>query len=185
MARKRTRAMSPQQAIGRAVTRQPRGAPKTAAGQMRTLEQRYGRAEAARRAGVSERTWRRWRAGGTPSKSNAARLATAARPASINPIREARLRSRGAYVRMTGDLGGGTPGARRKNERQRTIGGEGASSIYLDGEKMSEILDAWERGSDQEAGELLRAAIADEYGWPTFTFGKLTGLEFLRGDPNG
>jgi hypothetical protein len=78
----------------------------------------------------------------------------------------------------------GTPGARRTNTRQRTIGAEGYSSIYLDGEQMAEILDRWEAGDDRGALEALRDAIADEYGWSTFTFEDLTQLEFRRDDPN-
>lgn len=183
--RERKRPISPREALGRAATRKARPEPTTAQGQINALEKKYGRAGAAQRAGVSERTWRRWKAGGQPTKANAAKLATAARPASVSGQREARLRKRGAYVRMTGKMGGGTPGAGRKNARQRTIGAEGYSSIHLSGEQMGSILDAWEGGDDDGALEELRGAIADEYGWPSFTFDDLTGLEFLRDDPNG
>jgi hypothetical protein len=181
MARERKRPMAPEQAIARAATRRARPAPGSAAEHVQALEQRHGREGARERLGVSERTMRGYRAGGTPSKANAERLARSAR---INPRREARLRNRGAYVRMSGAMGGGTPGARRKNTRHRTIGAEGYSSIHLSGEQMAEILDLWEAGSDEEALEALREAIADEYGWSTFTFEGLTQLEFLRDDPN-
>jgi hypothetical protein len=181
MARERKTPMSPQQAIARAATRRPRPAPGTPADHVSQLERQYGREGARQRLGVSERTMRRYRAGGTPSKANTERLAREAR---ISPRREARLRNRGAFVRMTGNLGGGTPGARRRNTRHRTIGDEGMSSVHLTGDQMGDILDAWEAGDDDQALELLRDAIADEYGWPSLTFEDLTRLEFLRDDPN-
>ena len=181
MARERKRPMSPEQAIGRAATRQVRPAPGTSADHVRQLEQRYGRAGARQRLGVSERTMRRYRAGGTPSRSNAERLARQAR---ISPRREARLRSRGAYVRLSGNMGGGTPGAKRRDTRHRTIGDEGMTSIPLTGQEMSDILDAWEAGDDEKALEELRDAIAREYGWSNLTFEDLTRLEFRRDDPN-
>ena len=124
---------------------------------------------------------RRYRAGGRPSKANAERLA---RQAQLNPRREARLRNRGAYVRMSGKIGGGTPGAKRKNTRHRTIGGEGFESVHLSGDEMSEVLDRWEAGDDEGALEVLREAIADDLGFPSFDFEDLTRLEFLRDDPN-
>lgn len=186
MARKRKTPMTPQQAIGRGLTRQAR-APSTNQN-MRALEDRYGRAEAARRAGVSERTWRRWRAGGRPSSKNAANLADEARAARVNPRREARLRNRGAYLRMTATVGGGTPGARRKNARQRSIGEAGFESIHLSGDQMGEILDRWEAGDDAGALDALRDAIR-ETPWGSsfgnFEFDDITSLEFLRDDPNG
>jgi hypothetical protein len=181
MARERKRPMAPEQAIGRAVTRQARPAPTTTPEDIRRLETRYGREGARQRLGVSERTMRRWRAGGRPSQANAERITRQAR---ISRRREARLRNRGAYVRMSGDMGGGTPGARRKNTRHRTVGAEGYSSIHLTPEQMSEILDRWEAGDDEGALEALREAVAEEYGWSTFTFENLTQLEFLRDDPN-
>jgi hypothetical protein len=182
MARERRRPMSPSQAISRAATRRARPVPGTAADHARTLEGRYGRAEAARRAGVSERTWRRWKAGGRPSRVNADRLARETR---ISPRRETRLRNRGAYVRMSAKVGGGTPGARRNNTRHRTIGGQGFASVHLSPAQMAQILDRWEAGDDEGALEALREALADEYGFPSLEFEDLTRLEFLRDDPNG
>jgi hypothetical protein len=182
--------MSPEQAIGRAVTRQarPAAAPGTPEAKARALERELGAAEAQRRVGVSSRTWRRWKAGGAPSGRNAAALDTqaeaSARRAAISSRREARLRNRGAYVRMAGNMGGGTPGAKRRNTRHRMIGAEGYSSIHLSGDQMGEILDRWEAGDDEAALEALREAVADEYGWSSLTFEDLTLLEFLRDDPN-
>lgn len=181
MARELRRPMSPTRAISRAATRQARPAPGTAAEHVRAIEARHGREGARERLGVSERTMRRYRAGGRPSKANAEKLA---RQAQINPRREARLRNRGAYVRMSGKVGGGTPGARRKNTRQRTIGAEGSESVHVSSDEMNEILDRWEAGDDAGALEVLRDAIADELGFPSFSFEDLTRLEFLRDDPN-
>jgi hypothetical protein len=173
--------MAPGQAIARAASRRVSPAPGDAADHARALEARYGRAEAARRAGVSARTWRRWKAGGRPSRANADRLAREAR---ISPRREARLRRLGAYVQMSGRIGGGTPGAGRKHTRHRTIGARGFDSVHLSGEEMTKILDAWEAGDDQAALEALQEAMADAYGFPDLTFEDLTQLEFLRDDPN-
>jgi hypothetical protein len=184
MARELRRPMAPERAIARAATRQARPSPAPVTEQVRALEARYGREGARERLGVSARTMRRYRAGGRPSKANAAKIA---RQAQINPRREVRLRSRGAYVRMSGKVGGGTPGARRKNTRQRTIGAEGFESVHLSGEDMSEILDRWEAGDDEGALEALRDAIR-ETPWGSsfgnFEFEDLTRLEFRRDDPN-
>jgi hypothetical protein len=181
MARERKRPMRPEQAIRRATTRRARPAGGTSAEQVRALERRLGRERARQKLGVSERTMRRYRAGGTPSKANAEKIQ---RAASISPLREARLRNRGAYVRMTAKIGGGTSGAKRKNARQRTIGDEGMASIHLSGDEMAEILDAFEAGDDEGALEALREAMADDYGFPHFDFEDVTRLEFLRDDPN-
>lgn len=181
MARERKRPMTGGQAIARGVSGRVRPAPGSTADHIRVLEDRYGREGARERLGVSERTMRRYRAGGEPSKVNAERIR---RQASLGRRREARLRNRGAYVRMAGNFGGGTPGARRKNTRHRTIGDRGETSIYLSGEQMGLIVDAWERGEDREALEALRDAVRDEYGWPSFEFEDLTMLQFLRDDPN-
>jgi transcriptional regulator with XRE-family HTH domain len=184
MARRLRRPISPQQALGRAVTRKarPYGTGGTA-DQVRRLEGTLGRQETARRLGVSDRTLRRYRAGGTPSRANAARLAEETRTApevrraAVNPRRESRLRNRGAYVRMTGDIGV-TRDPRYK--RRRTIGE--SSPIHLDGPVMAEILDAYELGDDNAALELLREALDDEY-VGGITFDDLNSLEFLRDDP--
>lgn len=191
MARERKRPMSSPSAIGRALSRKARPAvpPGTPEAKARQLEGELGAAEARRRVGVSARTWRRWKAGGTPSVRNAAALSAeaerSARRAAISPRREARMRNRGAYVRMAGRIGGGTPLAGRRNTRHRTIGGEGYASIHLPGEVMGDICDAWHAGDDEAALEALREALADEYGFTNLTFDELTLLEFLRDDPNG
>lgn len=184
MARERRRPMRLTEAIGRAVTRRARpAAPEgDSARQARALTDAVGSREAARQLGVSERTLRRWRTGAAPSRANAARLA---RRESLNSRREARLRNRGAFVRMAGTIGGGTPGARRSNKRHRVIGAEGNQSVHLDGDQMSAILDAWEAGDDQGAVDALRDALADEYDFGAIQFEDLTMLEFLRDDPNG
>lgn len=181
MARDRRRPMSPEQALERAATRRA-GAPGSTAEQVRQLEDRYGRDGARERLGVSERTMRRYRAGGTPSKRNSGRLE---RQVSMSPRREARLRNRGAFVHMVATLSGGTPGARRTNRRQRSIGGKDETSIHLTGDQMAEILDAYKAGDDEAALDELRQALADEYGFPALSFEDITALEFLRDDPNG
>jgi hypothetical protein len=176
--------MTPQQAIGQAATRRAHPAPGTTAEQVRQLEGRYGREGARQRLGVSERTMRRYRAGSQPSRQNAERIR---REAGISPRREARLRNRGAFVRLSGNVGGGSPGAKRKNTRHRTIGDEGFESIHLSGDQMGEILDAFKAGDDEGALEALQEAIRDtpwgsEFG--NFEVEALTRLEFLRDDPN-
>ena len=166
MARERRRPMSPEDAIGRAATRQARPVPGTPADHVRELEQRYGREGARERLGVSERTMRRYRAGGTPSKSNAEKLARQAR---LGSRREARLRNRGARVRMSGNLGP----RERQYRRHRTIEAD------LTPQQMGEILDAWKAGDDDAALEALREALGESY-LADFTFEDLTRLEFLR-----
>jgi len=88
---------------------------------------------------------------------------------------------------MAGKVGGGTPGARRKNTRQRTVGAEGFESVHLSGEQMADILDRWESGDDTGALDALRDAMR-ETPWGSsfgnFEFDDLTMIEFLRDDPN-
>jgi hypothetical protein len=179
MARERKTPMQPESAVERAVTRRARPAPGSAADQVRAVETRLGRERARERLGVSERTMRRYRAGGTPSKANAEKIQ---REASISPRREARLRNKGAYVRMTGKIGADTPGKKRRGagQRHRTIGD--TSAIHLSGEQMAEILDRWHQGDEEGAVEALREALGEEY-YGGITFDDLTRLEFLRDNP--
>lgn len=122
---------------------------------------------------------RRYRAGGTPSKANAEKIQ---REAAISPRREARLRNKGAYVRMTGNIGADTPGKKRRGAglRHRTIGD--TSAIHLDGDQMAEILDRYHAGDEAGAVEALREALGEEY-YGGISFEDLTRLEFLRDDP--
>jgi hypothetical protein len=181
VARERKRPMAPGEAVQRAATRRARPAGGTSADQVRALEGRYGRAGARERLGVSERTMRRYRAGGAPSRANAAKIQ---REASISPRREARLRNRGAYVRMSGKIGADTPGKGRRGvgQRHRTIGD--TTAIHLSGDQMAEILDAYHAGDEEGAIEALREALGEEY-FGGVTFDDLTRLEFLRDNPAG
>jgi hypothetical protein len=184
MARKLRRAIAPQQALSRGLTRQarPHGSGRTA-DEARALERALGRQGAARRLGVSDRTFRRYKAGGTPTKANRARLGEVVRTSpevrrrEVGTRREARLRNKGSYVRLTGDVGVGQDPRYR---RRRTIGD--TSPIHIGGPAMGEILDAYERGDEDEALELLREALDDEY-IDNITLGDLQSLEFLRDDP--
>jgi len=177
MARERKRPMRPENAVERAVTRRARPAPGSTAEQVQALEKQLGRERARERLGVSERTMRRYRAGGAPSKANAEKIK---REAAISPRREARLRNKGAYVRMTGNIGAVSPGKKRGGQRHRTIGD--TSAIHLSGEQMAEILDRYHAGDEEGAVEALREALGEEY-YGGITFDDLTRLEFLRDDP--
>jgi hypothetical protein len=168
MARELRRPMSPESAIGRAATRRARPVPGTAADHVRALEARYGRAGTRERLGVSERTMRRYRAGGRPSRRNAERIAREAR---ISSRREARLRNRGARVRMSGNLG--LDVRDRSYRRHRTI------TVDLTPEQMGEILDAWKAGDDEGALKALHGALDENY-LDNFAFEDLTQLAFLR-----
>jgi hypothetical protein len=90
-------------------------------------------------------------------------------------------------MRMTARVGGGRPGARRKDSRTRTIGAEGFEGVHLTGDQMSEILDPWEAGDDTGALDALRDAIR-ETPWGSsfgnFEFDDISSREFLRDDPN-
>src|SRR6185437_9620304 len=94
----------------------------------------------------------------SPSRRNAERIERAAR---MSSRREARMRNQGAFVRLSGKVGGGTPGARRKNTRVRTIGDEGFESIQLSGDDMATILDRWHAGDDAGALDALQEAIRE------------------------
>jgi transcriptional regulator with XRE-family HTH domain len=184
MARRLKRPISPQSAVSRAVTRKARPFGTGGAGdQTRRLEAAYGRQGTAERLGVSERTLRRWRAGGRPSRAHAERLAEETRTSAevrrqaLSPRREARQRSRGAYVRMSGQIGAGSD---PKYRRRRVIGA--TSPVHLSGDQMAGILDAYAEGDDESAAELLRQALDEEYA-PGASFGDLESLEFLRDDP--
>lgn len=185
--RERKRPVPRQSAVSRALTRKARPfGTGTSADQTARLTRALGRQETARRLGVSDRTLRRYLAGGTPSKRNAARLAEAVRTSpevrrqAVAPLREARLRNRGAYVRIAGMIGG-SPGGKRKNWRHMTIGEQ--TPIHLSGGQMSEILDAFEAGNDDEALDLLREHVGEAYGFGGIRFEDLTLLEFLRDNP--
>jgi hypothetical protein len=156
-----------------------------AAEQTRRLESALGRQGAAERLGISERTLRRYKAGGRPTKANAARLEEVTRTApevrrqALGQRRESRMRSKGTYVRMAGQIGaGGDPRYRRRREIGAT------SPVHLSGEQMAAIIDAYKAGDDEGAAEALREALGEEYAAGT-TFGNLESLEFLRDDPTG
>jgi hypothetical protein len=157
----------------------------TTADQARRLEAALGQRGAAERLGVSERTLRRYKSGGKPSKANRARLdemtrtAPEVRRAAVSQRREARLRNRGAYVRMSARIG---VGDERKYRRRRTIGE--TSPIHLSGEQMSGIIDAYEQGDDAAALDQLREALDDEY-IRDINFDDVELLEFLRDNPRG
>jgi hypothetical protein len=183
--RRLRRGISPGAAVERALTGRARpfgsGGP---AENLRRLEAAVGRQEAARRLGVSERTLRRYRAGGTPTRANAARLAEVTRTspevrrAAISDARRNRLRNRGSYVRMTADIGvTGDP----KYKRRRTIGT--SSPVHLSGEQMAAIQDAFDAGDTDGAVDALRDALGEEYA-AGITFDDVQALEFLRDDPS-
>jgi hypothetical protein len=172
MARERRRPMSPENAIARGVTRRASPAPGTIGEQVQALEALYGREGARARLGVHERTMRRYRAGGTPTKANAEKIARQARLASRRGRRgEAQLRNRGAKVRMSGNLG--LNRNQQQYRRHRTI------TVNLTPEQTSEITDLWLAGDDEGAVEALREALGENY-LANFDFEDLTQLEFLR-----
>lgn len=180
MARRRRTPMDSGDAVNRAVTRRATPARGSTADQVRDLETRYGRQGARERLGVSDRTLRRWRAGGTPSRAHQDRLR---REASLSPRRENRLRAQGAYVRMTGMIGADSPGKKRRGgaaQRHRTIGV--GSAIHLTGDQMAEILDRYHQGDEDGALDALREALGEAY-YGSITFDDLTQLEFLQNPP--
>jgi hypothetical protein len=171
--------MSEGQAIERGLSRRARPAPGDAQEHARQIQNRLGRERAREQLGVSDRTYRRWLAGGRPSAANAEQLA---KHASISPRREARMRKRGAYLRAAGMVGG-TPGGRRSNWRHRTIGGRGQASVYLTGDEMGKILDRYYAGDTKGAYDVLTDALA-ENGFGALKIEDPTRLEFLQRDPN-
>ncbi len=185
MARRLRRPIAPQSAVSRAVTRKARPFAGTTAEQVRQLERALGsQRAAAERLGVSERTLRRYKAGGRPSRANAEKLTEQARTApevrrrALAQSRESRLRRRGAYVRAAGRI---AVGGDRAYMRRREIGY--GQPVHLSGEQMSPILDAYEGGDDTRALELLQDALSDEYA-PGVILGDLELLEFLRDNPS-
>jgi hypothetical protein len=154
-----------------------------AAEDLRRLEAAVGRQEAARRLDVSERTLRRWRAGGKPGRANAERLAEVTRTApevrraAVSEARRKRLRNRGAYVRMTADIGVTRD---PKYRRRRTIGT--SSPVHLSGDQMAAIQDAFDAGDTDGAVDALRDALGEEYA-AGIEFDDVNALEFLRDDP--
>jgi hypothetical protein len=176
--------ISARTAVERALTRRARPfGSGGAADDLRRLEAAVGRQEAARRLGVSERTLRRYRAGGMPTRANAARLADVSRTApevrraAVSDARRKRLRNRGAYVRMSGDIG---VTANPKYRRRRTIGA--TSPIHLAPDQMAEIQDRFDAGDTDGAVDALREALGEEYA-AGINFEGLDALEFLRDDP--
>lgn len=153
---------------------------------VRELERALGSKRAvADRLGVSTRTVERWttttgqqrRAIRGPAETRVRDTygkAPEVRRASMSRYRAARIRNKGATLRVKGVIGpmiGGTD-----YRRQREI------TVKFTGEAMGPVIDAWLNGDDDAARAALEDALETEYGAPAgFQLGdELTELEFLR-----
>lgn len=127
--------------------------------------------ELARETGISERTMRRIRAGGRPSKQTQAKLDALGkqrevRQAAMKPKYRKKLdqaATQGTNIKVKGHQGPPGKGA-GDYRRDRLV------QCFLPGEVMEDIRGAYEEGDDERAGELLQDAIA-EHGWPTWSPG--------------
>ncbi|MEV5880729.1 hypothetical protein AB0L75_42465 [Streptomyces sp. NPDC052101] len=155
-------------ALYRAVSRTPAPTGKESAADLVTrAEQALGSKKAvADRLGVSTRTVERWakREGRWRSKPKAqheqmlrdlARNAPEARARSMSPLRAARIRNKGATLRVTANMGPSYAG--KKYRRERTI------EVQLSGDAMQPVIDKWLSGDDAGAMEALHSALDEEY----------------------
>lgn len=116
---------------------------------------------AAAELGVSERTVRRWAKDGIPEHAKGAavreghrewRNSPDGREAKMNTRRESRLRNKGTTIKFNGRI------KISGDNRHRKV------NIPLDGEAMSDILDALLAGNDDAARDALNDAFADFFG---------------------
>lgn len=182
-------------ALTRAITR---GAKQPATDDVRdmvrTLETALGSKKAvAERLGVSPRTVERWvtsagqqrkPSGSTLDKMrDAVRTAPELRRQALSPRREARIRNKGSYVRMSATIGATSPipGGQdlQFSGRPRTIGGDADRPLHLDADHMSAILDAYLAGDDEGIRDVFQDALGDAY-YGSVEWQDVTGLEFLR-----
>lgn len=147
-------------------------------------EQALGSKKAvADRLGVSQRTVERWAAGegrirNKPSAKNADKLrdlgrnAPESRKRDMSNLRAARIRNKGAKIKVSGNIGPTIGGNDYK--RQRTV------EIDLSGEAMAPVLDAWLAGDDDAALAALHEALDSEYVAGFELDGEVDALDFLR-----
>lgn len=133
----------------------------------------------AQRLGVSERTVQRWASGeGKPRWGNAAKLKNFVRNdpdmrrAQLAPLREARIRNQGSKVKATGDMG--VTAAGKKYRRERTI------EVELSPDAMTDIMEKWLEGKDDDALDALNEALGNEYVSGFELADVLENLEFPR-----
>lgn len=116
---------------------------------------------AAAELGVSERTVRRWAKDGIPEHAKGSavrdghqewRNTPEGREAKMNTRRESRLRNKGTTIKFNGRI------KISGDNRHRKV------NIPLDGEAMSDILDALLAGNDDAARDALNDAFADFFG---------------------
>ncbi|MGH2602477.1 MAG: helix-turn-helix domain-containing protein [Dehalococcoidia bacterium] len=132
--------------------------------------------EIAERLGVTPRTVQRWTTTrGAERRRPPRRVVDEAaaeprvRSKAIPKRRRSRIRNQGAKLRISGRQG--PPGSPSKY--RRTV------SIYLDGDTMDRVLEAWENGNDEVAAEIMSEALDDE-GYPAWTWDPDSEVDFLR-----
>jgi hypothetical protein len=112
-----------------------------------------GHAAAAREAGVSPETWRRWRNGTqTPSRRRREGLEAAVRRARLRPGRERRLRESRPAITLTATV------RVSSDTRERTID----LGAYAEPGYMGELIDAYLDGNEDRQTELIEGLL-DSY----------------------
>lgn len=146
----------------------------------------FGKAwkKVAEQSGISDRTLRRIRAGGKPSKETQRKLDALARraevrKAAVQPRTAKRLqqaRDQGAKLRINGSQGPRGKGA-DDYKRPRTV------EFVLPGEAFGDLIDAYEAGDDEQMQQIMSNHVAD-YGWDNWTppggwdFGSIDEFDF-------
>lgn len=77
---------------------------------------------------------------------------------------------------MSAKIGSKPPGS-GFNGRERTIGGDADKPIYLEPDRISAILDAYNNGDDAAAMQALKDALGDQY-YGGIRFEDVTSMEF-------
>jgi hypothetical protein len=155
---------------------------KDPAAMARELKRELGTKGAAERLGVTPRTVQRWTTT-TGTQRRAIKGPAAAkvrqsyakspevRKASTSRLRAARIRNKGATVRVKGQIGPVIGGKDYRRPREITT--------QLSGEAMDRVLDAWMRGDDKGARAALERGLDEEY-QGGFRLDDEIDLDFLR-----
>ncbi|MGH9380810.1 MAG: helix-turn-helix domain-containing protein [Thermoanaerobaculia bacterium] len=132
--------------------------------------------EIAERLGVTPRTVQRWTTTRGSERRRAPRRVvdeaaadSRVRSKAIPKRRRSRIRNQGATLRISGRQG--PPGSPSKY--RRTV------KIYLDGDTMDSVLEAWENGNDEAAAEIMSEAL-DADGYRAWTWEPDCEVDFLR-----
>lgn len=146
--------------------RLPTGEKRPLVLRMDEMERLLGSRRAAREAaGVSQRTWERWRSGAQrPSAAKLSALRLAQRRARLNVVKEQHIRGRGWHAAPAGLTIKGRFQVSSEKSRERTINpGPFMPPMVPGPDVFGPMIDAYLRGDDQAAAAILEAGVNHYY----------------------